>query len=422
MRMRIWVGLLSTAVLTMTFYSQDAAALPNAAHGYNFTGSYADQLGGPAIIPDGGSISGSFYNFAPAQGLTLNNGVNPGNYSIEMKFKLNTITSARNDWVKLLDWLGGVNEYGLYCRAGAVHFYGYNAQSTSQVIFPGQLVDLLVTRNGTTKELRVYVNGVIQFSLSDSSDLGLASSNSVRFLLDDVRSLGQESAGGSLDYIRTFNVVLTAQDAVDLASGRVPPNLGGGGGGATPGNDVLTGTAGPDAIDALAGNDIVRGLGGDDNLGGGPGNDTLYGGPGNDRVHGVDGNDILYGDDGDDIVTGNVGVDTMWGGKGRDQFRYWGDAVQGYHSGVGAGKRDKIKDFAAGDKIDLSLMDADATVGGRQKFSFVGTAAFTRPGQVRWQNLPTGTLIQLNTDRDATPELEIELTTRYSLKVTDFTF
>ncbi|MFO1073890.1 MAG: hypothetical protein U1E17_14685 [Geminicoccaceae bacterium] len=195
-----------------------------------------------------------------------------------------------------------------------------------------------------------------------------------------------------------------------------------GGGGATPGNDVITGTPGPDSIDALAGNDTVRGLGGDDNLGGGPGNDTLYGGPGNDRVHGVDGNDTLYGDDGDDIVTGNVGVDTMWGGKGRDQFRYWGDAVQGYHSGVGAGKRDRIMDFAAGDKIDLSLMDADATVGGRQKFSFIGTAAFTRPGQVRWQNLPTGTLIQLNTDRDTAPEMEIELTTRYSLKATDFSF
>lgn len=195
-----------------------------------------------------------------------------------------------------------------------------------------------------------------------------------------------------------------------------------GGGGATPGNDVITGTPGPDSIDALAGNDTVRGLGGDDNLGGGPGNDTLYGGPGNDRVHGVDGNDTLYGDDGDDIVTGNVGVDTMWGGKGRDQFRYWGDAVQGYHSGVGAGKRDRIMDFAAGDRIDLSLMDADATVGGRQKFSFIGTAAFTRPGQVRWQNLPTGTLIQLNTDRDTAPEMEIELTTRYSLKATDFSF
>ena len=135
MNVKVWTVLLSASFLTISSYGHDAMALPNAAHGYNFTGSYADQLGGPAIIPDGGSISGSLYNFVPGQGLTLNNGVDPANYSIEMKFKINTITSARNSWVKLIDWLGGASEYGLYCHAGAVNFFGNGAESVNQVIF-----------------------------------------------------------------------------------------------------------------------------------------------------------------------------------------------------------------------------------------------------------------------------------------------
>ena len=221
--------------------------------------------------------------------------------------------------------------------------------------------------------------GIVRFAVTSPS------ANIARWRIDNA---GDDPAGFAIDNV-AFNIA--------------------GGPGPTNGDDNLTGTPGPDAIDALAGNDVVRGLGGDDNLGGGPGNDTLYGGPGNDRVHGVDGNDILYGDDGDDIVTGNIGVDQMWGGRGNDRFRYWGDAFQGYHSGVGAGRRDRIMDFAAGDLIELTSVDANATVAGNQAFQLIGAAPFSRPGQIRWQKVGRITLIQASTDADLQPEFEIEL-------------
>ena len=151
-----------------------------------------------------------------------------------------------------------------------------------------------------------------------------------------------------------------------------------------------------------------------------PGNDTIYGGPGNDRVHGVDGNDILYGEDGDDIITGNVGADVMTSGKGADRFRYWGDAKIGYHSGVGAGRRDRIRDFAAVDKFDLAAVDANATIAGNQAFALIKQAPFSKPGQVRWQVVGTITLVQMNTDADQQPEFEVELTNRAALTATNF--
>ena len=93
-----------------------------------------------------------------------------------------------------------------------------------------------------------------------------------------------------------------------------------GGGGATPGNDVITGTPGPDSIDALAGNDTVRGLGGDDNLGGGPGNDTLY-------DYGRDAG-VMQGEAGDDVIHDGLGADPLQvvdGGDGQDQVLLYTD-------------------------------------------------------------------------------------------------
>jgi Ca2+-binding RTX toxin-like protein len=167
----------------------------------------------------------------------------------------------------------------------------------------------------------------------------------------------------------------------------------GGGGQPTPGNDTITGTPGPDTIRALAGNDQIDGLGG---------------------------NDTIYADAGNDVVTGNVGVDDMTGGAGSDRFRYAGTAATGYHSGVGAGRRDRIRDFGAGDKIDLASVDANATLAGDQSFQFIAGAPFSRPGQLRWQYVGAGTLIQLSTDADTAPEFEIELTTRVALTAARF--
>jgi Ca2+-binding RTX toxin-like protein len=57
-------------------------------------------------------------------------------------------------------------------------------------------------------------------------------------------------------------------------------------GGATAGNDTLTGTAGPD---------VIEGLGGDDTINGGGGADTICGDDGDDTINGQGDNDSMFG-------------------------------------------------------------------------------------------------------------------------------
>jgi hypothetical protein len=87
---------------------------------------------------------------------------------------------------------------------------------------------------------------------------------------------------------------------------------------------------------------------------------------------------------------------------------------------VGAGKRDRLRGFAALDKFDLTAVDANATVAGDQAFALIKQAPFSKPGQVRWQFVGTITLVQMNTDADLQPEFEVELTNRAALTVTNF--
>jgi Ca2+-binding RTX toxin-like protein len=57
-------------------------------------------------------------------------------------------------------------------------------------------------------------------------------------------------------------------------------------GGATSGNDTLTGTSGADVIEGLGGNDTINGLGGADTICGDGDNDTVNGGTGDDHLEG----------------------------------------------------------------------------------------------------------------------------------------
>jgi Ca2+-binding RTX toxin-like protein len=166
------------------------------------------------------------------------------------------------------------------------------------------------------------------------------------------------------------------------------------------GNDLATGNGRANVIRGNTEDNRIEGLGGDDALYGrargmDPADiygdayadaDTLRGGDGNDRLYGGDGlatwdgNDSLFGEAGADSLVGGRGADTMSGGPGGDTYRYAGvadspasgpDRILGF-DGVGS---------AAGDRIDLTAVDGNATAGGRQAFSFV-SGSLTKPGQL----------------------------------------
>jgi Ca2+-binding RTX toxin-like protein len=141
-------------------------------------------------------------------------------------------------------------------------------------------------------------------------------------------------------------------------------------------------------------------------LAGGSGNDTLDGGAGADQLLGGTGNDALLGRDGNDVLTGGRGRDLLYGGLGRDRLVF-DDA----DTGAAASTADIVMDFAGrlGDRIDLKLVDANRAASGDQAFSFIGTHAFTKAGQLRYEKIGSSTYVYLNTDADLSAEAVIRL-------------
>ena len=204
----------------------------------------------------------------------------------------------------------------------------------------------------------------------------------------------------------------------------------------------------------MDGIDTLHGDGGNDTLDGGAGGDTMIGGVGNDTYFVDAGGDIvsevvgqgfdqiqtsvtyslapgsevevlettdptaataidlvgneyhntITGNDGSNILVGGLGIDTLRGNGGVDAFLWFS---------IGEVGSDDVVDYssAEGDVLHFTNIDADETLGGNQDFTFIGTAAFTAPGQINWFTNGSDTFIQLNTDADLAAEGIIQLMT-----------
>ncbi len=157
-----------------------------------------------------------------------------------------------------------------------------------------------------------------------------------------------------------------------------------------------------------------------DQLRGDAGDNVFFGGGVTDRLYGRAGDDSLNGEAGADAIYGNLGADEMTGGDdtARDRFIYF----QMSESGVGAGNRDVITDFGSGeDRIEISRFDADITQGFKQRFDFVGDAAFSNTaGELRYEQTGGSTIVQADVNGDGIADFEIELLGQMDLIANDF--
>ena len=247
----------------------------------------------------------------------------------------------------------------------------------------------------------------------------------------------------------------------------------------TPGFPIIGGVTvnlgGNDVIDGRAGNDRILGQVGNDALTGGLGNDTIDGGSGIDtalfntvaasvfvdlqgiagtdlgqglaeaigqgidqmafiervtgsqladtilgdiaanRFSGGGGNDVLNGRGGNDTLTGGIGKDILLGGIGKDTY----DFNTANELSTANAQTDIIRKFEAGEKIDLSTIDADATLAGNQDFVFQ-TTALTGASQITFAQVGPNTIISGSTDADAAAEFVIVLNGLFTLTAADF--
>ena len=159
---------------------------------------------------------------------------------------------------------------------------------------------------------------------------------------------------------------------------------------------ILTGTG---AIDGI-GNDLANQI---------TGNDAA------NKLDGGAGKDVLSGGGGDDILIGGAGADVLTGGAGNDIFLYRNitDSV--------AGARDRIVDFTTGDRIGLSQIDAIAGTSHNDRFTFIGTDAFSgHAGELRYAAAGANTLVSADVTGDGKADFVVLLTGSHTLHSSDF--
>lgn len=190
-------------------------------------------------------------------------------------------------------------------------------------------------------------------------------------------------------------------------------------------DNMLDGSAGNDTVESSSGRNTIYGSSGNDQITGGTGADTIYGGSGNDEITGGGGNDALfggrgndeiYGGTGENDITGGLGRDTMTGGVDEDTFIF--NAI----SDSRANNADIIIDFDAGtDLIDLSMIDANLSLGGDQAFTFnAGGAPTNTVGEIWATASGSDTIIFVDQDGDGIADMGITLEDTTGVTAGDF--
>ncbi len=250
-----------------------------------------------------------------------------------------------------------------------------------------------------------------------------------RYVVDNAADAIEESGGGGTDTIvASVSTILRAHiENLELTGSAA---LDGQGNGLA---NRITGNTGSNNLDGGGGDDVLSGGMGDDiytvdTLGDvvietpGAGTDTVRAsvsytlpwsvenlvllGSAALTATGNAANNVIEGNAGNNLILGRGGQDRMTGGAGADTFGFLALS----DSSNSTSSPDLIVDFdaTAGDRIDISAIDAIAGTAANDAFTFIDGAAFTAAGQIRTAVSGTVRYLYLNTDSNlSTTEMVI---------------
>jgi len=186
---------------------------------YNFTNDFSETN---ASIPDLNPIcAGNFindrissciqkgvYHFDFNCGLSFDN-TSANNfisdeYTIEMYFKFRTL----NSWKRIIDYKNRSSDFGLYGLNGRVNFYNLTTSSEAP-FFVDTYAHILVTRQASSDEYKVYVDGIEYISFIDSDQHGVLSEENILTFFHDDLIVQNEASEGEVSLIRIYDYVLT---------------------------------------------------------------------------------------------------------------------------------------------------------------------------------------------------------------------
>lgn len=218
-------------LIAMALFAGSIPARAVLIHSYELNGSLADSLGGPSLVAEGGTLNSDSYSFGPNQGLTLSGAFSTGtatngNYSIEIAFRFSDLSGFR----KILDFKNLGSDSGLYILNTAFNFFP-EVTGASGAFSPNVNARVVFSRDGASGQVLGYVNAVQQLprptdpSFLDTSSLAVfdaTTSSIIRFFEDDNVTGRSEASAGVVDYIRIYDVALTAAQVAALPDVAAP--------------------------------------------------------------------------------------------------------------------------------------------------------------------------------------------------------
>jgi hypothetical protein len=196
------------------------AELPAPTQHFTLDDTYADRLGGTALIPHGGNFWGGGYRFEPGQGLSLT-GLPAGVYTLDFEIHFDPRPIGGSAWGKLVDFQDRTRESGLHRIGAHLGFWDPAYLPAGAALPDSTLLRLTVTRDASSS-FSVYANGALQLNFADhtgrarfDADEGIG-----WFLIDNTG--GNEVVGGWLGELRVWDRALSAAQVAELGAPTAP--------------------------------------------------------------------------------------------------------------------------------------------------------------------------------------------------------
>jgi PKD repeat protein len=204
----------ATSVVSQQVYRYDFQNSLNESSG---SGPALNALGVAAYTNESlpvSCLSRPVYSFIQNDGLQFDNGAAGSflgtEYSIEMYFRFTNNTG----FFRIIDFKNRTSDFGLYATATQVQFYD-ELTVNNTAFASNSYVHLVLTRNSTSEEVNIYINGSLIGSFIDDQDKALPNVDNVfNFFRDDL-VFGNEAQPGRIALLKLYDYELAAGDVSD---------------------------------------------------------------------------------------------------------------------------------------------------------------------------------------------------------------
>lgn len=194
-----------------------AAQAASLVHAFEFNGSAVDSVGSATANINGSTQGATTLSVPDNGGPTITLPAALVSFAIEMRVKIDDT----GNWVKLIDFQDRSSDSGFYNFSTQARFHLPSIGTPSGTFTSGQFSTVVFNRNGVTKALAAYVDGVLAFSFTDVTDAA-AAGTVFHFFRDDLLFGSPDSDSGELDYVRFYDAALSPTEIAALSAVPVP--------------------------------------------------------------------------------------------------------------------------------------------------------------------------------------------------------